>query len=63
MVTWTSSSVVSGGRYVFQIGVSMKVYGDIQSGNCYKIKLLAGLLDIQHEWDPCQCPRGRHSDA
>ena len=50
MVTWTSSSVVSGGRYVFQIGVSMKVYGDIQSGNCYKIKLLAGLLEIQHEW-------------
>ena len=28
----------------------MKVYGDIQSGNCYKIKLLAGLLEIQHEW-------------
>ena len=28
----------------------MKVYGDTQSGNCYKIKLLAGLLDIQHEW-------------
>ena len=28
----------------------MKIYGDIQSGNCYKIKLLAELLDIQHEW-------------
>jgi len=28
----------------------MKVYGDIQSGNCYKIKLLAELLDIKHEW-------------
>ncbi|MBT3436199.1 MAG: glutathione S-transferase family protein [Oceanospirillaceae bacterium] len=28
----------------------MKIYGDIQSGNCYKIKLLASLLDIEHEW-------------
>lgn len=28
----------------------MKIYGDIQSGNCYKIKLLTSLLDIQHEW-------------
>ncbi|MCH1931310.1 glutathione S-transferase family protein [Shewanella sp. A25] len=28
----------------------MKVYGDIRSGNCYKIKLLCSLLDIEHEW-------------
>ncbi|MFT5350634.1 MAG: glutathione S-transferase [Planctomycetota bacterium] len=28
----------------------MKVYGDIASGNCYKIKLLTSLLDIEHEW-------------
>ena len=27
-----------------------KIYGDIQSGNCYKIKLLMSLLDIEHEW-------------
>jgi glutathione S-transferase len=27
-----------------------KVYGDIKSGNCYKIKLLMSLLDIEHEW-------------
>jgi glutathione S-transferase len=27
-----------------------KVYGDIQSGNCYKIKLLMSLLGIEHEW-------------
>jgi glutathione S-transferase len=26
------------------------IYGDIQSGNCYKVKLLASLLDIDHEW-------------
>lgn len=30
----------------------MKVFGDSQSGNCYKIKLLASLLDIDHEWIP-----------
>ena len=28
----------------------IKVYGDIQSGNCYKIKLLCSLLQIEHEW-------------
>lgn len=28
----------------------MKIYGDSQSGNCYKIKLLVALLGIDHEW-------------
>jgi glutathione S-transferase len=28
----------------------MKIYGDIQSGNCYKIKLAAALLEIDHQW-------------
>lgn len=28
----------------------MKIYGDIQSGNCYKIKLLCSMLSIEHEW-------------
>lgn len=28
----------------------MKIYADIQSGNCYKIKLLTSLLAIEHEW-------------
>lgn len=28
----------------------MKIYGDVQSGNCYKIKLLTSLLGISHEW-------------
>lgn len=28
----------------------MKIYGDIQSGNCYKIKLITSILDIKHEW-------------
>ena len=27
-----------------------RVYGDIQSGNCYKIKLLMNMLQIEHEW-------------
>lgn len=27
-----------------------KVYGDIASGNCYKVKLLMSLLDIPHQW-------------
>ena len=27
-----------------------KVFGDINSGNCYKIKLLLSLLDLEHEW-------------
>ncbi|WP_343682966.1 glutathione S-transferase family protein [Acinetobacter baylyi] len=28
----------------------MKVYGDIQSGNCYKVKLLLNFLELAHEW-------------
>lgn len=28
----------------------MRIYGDIQSGNCYKIKLLTALLEIKHNW-------------
>ena len=27
-----------------------KVYGDIMSGNCYKVKLLMSLLAVEHEW-------------
>lgn len=27
-----------------------KVFGDILSGNCYKIKLLMRFLDIEHQW-------------
>jgi glutathione S-transferase len=30
----------------------MKVYGDLRSGNCYKVKLLAALLEIDYEWHP-----------
>lgn len=27
-----------------------KVYGDLKSGNCYKVKLLLSQLDLPHEW-------------
>lgn len=30
----------------------MKIYGDIYSGNCYKLKLACALLSIPHEWIP-----------
>lgn len=28
----------------------MKIYGDLQSGNCYKVKLVCALLGIEHNW-------------
>lgn len=28
----------------------MLVYGDLQSGNCLKVKLLLSFLNIQHDW-------------
>lgn len=28
----------------------MKIYGDAKSGNCYKVKLLCSLLDMQYQW-------------
>jgi len=31
-------------------GSPVKIYGDIQSGNCYKVKLLTSFLAIEHEW-------------
>jgi glutathione S-transferase len=36
----------------------LKVYGDIQSGNCYKIKLLMAYLDLPHEWVPVDIVNG-----
>jgi glutathione S-transferase len=40
----------------------MKVYGDLRSGNCYKIKLLAALLDIDHEWQHVDVMAGETHD-
>jgi glutathione S-transferase len=28
----------------------MKIYGDVRSGNCYKLKLLCALLALEHDW-------------
>ncbi|MRX27197.1 glutathione S-transferase family protein [Kangiella sp. HZ709] len=28
----------------------MKVYGDMVSGNCYKVALTCALLELEHEW-------------
>lgn len=36
----------------------MKVYGDIRSGNCYKLKLVCALLGIEHDWIPVDLMRG-----
>jgi glutathione S-transferase len=30
----------------------VKIYGDTRSGNCYKLKLAAALLGIEHDWVP-----------
>jgi glutathione S-transferase len=36
----------------------MKIYGDANSGNCYKLKLLCALLSIEHEWITVDILRG-----
>ena len=35
-----------------------KVYGDYNSGNCYKIKLMLNLLGAQYEWVPVDILKG-----
>ena len=36
----------------------MKIYGDLRSGNCFKIKLICNLLGIDHEWIPVDIMAG-----
>ena len=36
----------------------MKIYGDNYSGNCYKLKLICALLEIEHDWIPVDIMRG-----
>ena len=36
----------------------MKIYGDNQSGNCYKLKLVCSLLAITYEWIPIDILKG-----
>ncbi len=35
-----------------------KVYGDYQSGNCYKIKLMLHLLEQEYRWHPVDILKG-----
>ncbi|HEY0844772.1 MAG TPA: glutathione S-transferase family protein [Noviherbaspirillum sp.] len=41
----------------------VKVYGDILSGNCYKIKLQMALQGIAHEWIPVDILKGETRSA
>lgn len=36
----------------------MKIYGDVRSGNCYKLKLLCALLSIEYDWIAVDILRG-----
>lgn len=36
----------------------LKVYGDYQSGNCYKIKLMLHLLGLEYAWHPVDILKG-----
>jgi len=41
----------------------MKIYGDTQSGNCYKLKLLCSLLSIHHQWVAVDILKGETQTA
>ena len=36
----------------------MKIYGDVASGNCYKLKLICALLSLEHDWVPIDILQG-----
>ena len=40
-----------------------KVYGDYQSGNCYKIKLMLHLLGLEYQWQPVDILKGETETA
>ncbi len=41
----------------------LRVYGDMYSGNCYKIKLLLNHLDMPHEWIHVDIMKGESRTA
>jgi glutathione S-transferase len=43
--------------------MSMKVYGDLTSGNCYKVKLLLLQLGCEHEWVQLSALEGKTRSA
>jgi glutathione S-transferase len=36
----------------------LSVYGDVESGNCYKVKLLLELLGLEHRWTKIDITKG-----
>ncbi len=40
-----------------------KVYGDYNSGNCYKIKLMLNLLGVEYHWVPVDILKGETQSA
>lgn len=41
----------------------MKIYGDSQSGNCYKVQLTCALLNIEYQWLPINILKGDNTCA
>ena len=41
----------------------MKVYGDSQSGNCYKVQLTCALLNIEYQWLAIDILKGDNASA
>ncbi|MGV6394443.1 glutathione S-transferase family protein [Pseudomonas caspiana] len=40
-----------------------KVYGDYNSGNCYKVKLMLSLLGVEYDWVPVDILKGETQTA
>src|SRR5690554_4956626 len=45
-----ASKICSVSRALHSKGECVKIYGDRKSGNCYKVQLVCGFLNIDHEW-------------
>lgn len=41
----------------------MRIYGDRQSGNCYKVQLICSLLKLDHEWIDVDILNGETQNA
>ena len=39
------------------------IYGDVNSGNCYKIQLLASILELDYQWVPINILKGETRTA
>jgi glutathione S-transferase len=43
--------------------INLKIYGDSQSGNCYKVQLTCALLNIEYQWQPIDILNGDNTTA